>query len=85
MNRALSAFLAAAPQPQRAGLRAVLALGRRPRGLRLLRRLPLADQLASALLAMDHYDEDAVSRGLGWDAEAVAARGRELRRAEGRP
>jgi hypothetical protein len=85
VSRGLRTFLSAAPQPQRAGLRALVALARRPRGRRLLRALPPAEQLAHALLAMDRYDDDAVSRALGWDADAVAARGRELRRAEGRP
>jgi hypothetical protein len=85
MSRALRAFLDGAPQPQRAGLRVLAALGRRPRGARLLHRVPTAEQLAHALHAMDHYDDPAVSRALGWDAEAVAARGRELRRREGRP
>jgi hypothetical protein len=82
---ALDAFLAGAPEPQRSTLRALATLARRPRGRRLLRRLPPADQLGGALVAMDHYDDDAVSRALGWDATAVAARGRALRRAEGRP
>ena len=44
-----------------------------------------ADQAGWGLAAMDHYDDPAVARALGWDAEAVAARGRELRRSEGRP
>jgi hypothetical protein len=34
---------------------------------------------------MERYDEPALSRALGFDAEAVVARGRQLRRAEGRP
>jgi hypothetical protein len=62
-----------------------LTLGRRPRGKALLRRLAPADQLAWSLLAFERYDDPAVGRSLGWDAEAVARRGRELRRAEGRP
>jgi hypothetical protein len=85
MSAALDAFLDAAPPPQRAGMRALAALGRRPRGRALLRRAAPADQLAFALLAMDHYDDDATSRMLGWDAGAVVARGRALRRDEGRP
>jgi hypothetical protein len=85
MRRALDLFIAAAPQPQRAGLRAMTALGRRPRGVAALKRLPPADQLSYALLAMDCYDDPAVSRPLGWDPDAVVARGRELRRTEGRP
>ncbi len=85
MKRALHLFVAAAPQPQRAGLRAMTALGRRRRGMDALERIPPADQLAYVLLAMDHYDDPAVSRPLGWDPDAVVARGRELRRTEGRP
>jgi hypothetical protein len=85
VRRALDLFVAAAPQPQRAGLRAIAALARRPRGRGLLKRLPAADQLSYALLAMDRYDDPAVSRPLGWDPDAVVARGRELRRTEGRP
>jgi hypothetical protein len=81
----LEAFLTGAPEPQRSVLRAFATLGRRPRGRRLLQRLAPAEQLAFALLAMDHYDNEAISRELGWDAEAVVARGRELRRAERRP
>jgi hypothetical protein len=84
-GQALDAFLAGAPEPQRSVLRALASLMRRPRGRWLLERLAPADQLAFALVAMDRYDDDAVSRALGWDADAVAARGRELRRAEGRP
>ena len=34
---------------------------------------------------MGHYDDPEVARALGWDAEQVVARGRELRRSEGRP
>jgi hypothetical protein len=37
------------------------------------------------MLAAERYDEPPVARALGWDASAVVARGRELRRAEGRP
>ena len=44
-----------------------------------------ADQAAWGLVAMAHYDDPAVARSLGFDPEAVAARGRALRRAEGRP
>ena len=85
MDRALEDFLAAAPQPQRTGLRAVLALARRPRGAALLSRVPLLAQATRSLLAMSRYDEPLLARALGWDAEAVVARGRALRRAEGRP
>jgi hypothetical protein len=81
----LESFIAAAPWTQRAGLRLLLALARRPRGAALVARIPLAAQLARSLLALGRYDEPALARSLGWDAEAVVARGRELRRAEGRP
>jgi len=85
-RRALDAFLAAAPQPQRAGLRLLIALERRPLGRRMLgRRARTLEQLANGLLAMDRYDKPAHAVALGWDADAVAARGRELRRTEGRP
>jgi hypothetical protein len=79
------AFLAGAPQPQRALLRALLALVRRPGGMRLLARVPPLQQLAAALREMGRYDDDAVAGALGWDPVAVVTRGRELRRAEGRP
>ena len=81
----LNAFIAAAPWPQRTGLRALLAIARRPRGVALLARVAPWDQLARGLLTVGHYDDPQVSRSLGWDAEAVVARGRKLRRAEGRP
>lgn len=85
MSAPLDAFVAAAPQPQRAGLRAMVALVRRPRGNALLGRLAPADQLAYGMLAMEHFEDPDVSAGLGWDADAVAARGLALRREEGRP
>jgi hypothetical protein len=81
----LDAFLAAAPQPQRATLQTLLALGRRPRGMRALQRLAPADQLANGLLAAGRFEERGAATTLGWDADAVAARGRALRREEGRP
>jgi hypothetical protein len=81
----LDRFVAAAPPPQRAGLRLLLALARRPRGARLLRRLGPLEQAANGVLAMDHFDQPAAGVALGWDAHAVVARGRELRRVEGRP
>ncbi|MGO9888813.1 MAG: hypothetical protein ACLP0L_13010 [Solirubrobacteraceae bacterium] len=40
--------------------------------------------MIDGLVAMGVYDDPEVARTLGWDAEAVAARGRELRRSEGR-
>ena len=63
----------------------LLALARRPRGLALLARVPLAQQAAFSTLAFGRYDDPAVARELGWDAEQVIAAGRALRRAEGRP
>jgi len=81
----LERLIAAGPWPQRTGLRALIALGRRPRGARLLRLIPAADQLASGLLAMEHFEDPATARALGWDADAVVARGRRLRVEEGRP
>ncbi len=82
---ALDSFLAAAPLPERAGLRVLLALARRPRGAALLARAPLLAEAANATLALGRYDDPALAAGLGWDAEIVVARGRALRRAEGRP
>jgi hypothetical protein len=81
----IEAFLAAAPAPQRAVLRVLLALERRPRGARLLERAPVLEHAAAATLALGRYDDPSLAGRLGWDAAAVAARGRELRRAEGRP
>lgn len=85
MSVGLESFVRAAPQPQRAGMRVLMALARRPRGAALLAYAPLAQQAAHAILALGRYDEPALARSLGWNAAAVAARGRELRRAEGRP
>ena len=81
----LDSFIAAAPWPQRAALRVLLALARRPRGAALLAHVPLAEQAACSTLALGRYDDPAVAGALGWDADAVVARGRALRRAEGRP
>lgn len=81
----LETFVAAAPPLQRAGLRVITGLARRPRGRALLHRLGPLDQAANGVLAMAHFDEPAAARPLGWDADAIAARGRALRRAEGRP
>jgi hypothetical protein len=80
----LDEFTGGGPWPQRTALRLLVTLGRRPRGRLLLRRVPQADQLAQSLRAMEHFDDPAVSRRLGWDPLAVAARGRALRRSEGR-
>ncbi|HEY3827732.1 MAG TPA: hypothetical protein VGL57_00920 [Solirubrobacteraceae bacterium] len=85
MSQPLDGFLATAPQPQRVGLRALLALARRPRGARLLESFPTLEQLTCGLLAAERCEVDRTARALGWDAEAVVARGRVLRRAEGRP
>ncbi len=80
----LDMFLAAAPPLQRAGMRALVALARRPRGAALLARAPAANQLAQVVTSLGHYDDPELGRALGWDGEAVVARGRALRRAEGR-
>ncbi len=85
MERALEEFIVSAPQPQRAGLYVLIALASRPRGAALLGRIPPLAQAARSLLAMGRYEDPIVARALGWDAEAVVARGRVLRRAEGRP
>lgn len=85
MSNPLDRLVAAGRWPERTALGALLAIGRRPRGAALLRRLPPADQAAFSLLAMARYDDPDVARALGWDADAVVKRGRELRRAEGRP
>lgn len=84
-NDSLALFIRSAPAPQRAGMRALIALARRPRGRALLARAGAADQLAQMLTSLGRYDDPTVARTVGWDAEAVAARGRALRRAEGRP
>lgn len=81
----LNEFVASAPAPQRVFMRALVALARRPRGAALLDRVPALDQLAQVVTALGRYDNPELSRALGWDAEAVVARGRALRRAEGRP
>ncbi len=80
----LDAFIAAGPWPQRAGLRALLAVARRPRGAAMLARFAPWDQLARGLLTVEHYGDPRVGRSLGWDVDAVVARGRQLRHAEGR-
>lgn len=85
MSGALDDFLAGSPLPQRAGLRLVLAISRRPRGAAFLTSAPMLAQAAGSLTAMARYDDPHVARSLGYDAEEVVARGRELRRAEGRP
>lgn len=82
---ALKEFVASAPAPQRAGMHVLIALARRRRGRALLARAGTANQLAQILASLGRYDDPAVARSLGWDAQAVVARGRALRRAEGRP
>jgi hypothetical protein len=81
----LDDFIQAVPRWRQPGMRALLALATRPRGLKLLQRLQPLDQAASGLLALLRYDDPAISRLLGWDAERVAERGRSLRHAEHRP
>ena len=81
----LEEFVDAGPPLQRAGLKVLLAVARRPRGAALLARVPAAEQTAVSVLALGRYDDPARARELGWDAEAVIARGRAVRRAEGRP
>ena len=85
MRGPLDEFVAAGPPLQRAALRTLLLLARRRRGCAVLTRFSLAHQAAESLLAMGYYDDPARARQLGWDAEAVVARGRRLRREEGRP
>lgn len=80
----LTRFVDAAPQPQRSGMRLLIALERRPRGRRLLARAHAVDQLANGLVAMGRYEDPVRAVALGWDADAIAARGRALRREEGR-
>jgi hypothetical protein len=77
--------VAAGPWLQRPFLRALLAIAGRPRGAALLALAAPLDQVVRGLRTVGRYDEPAVARSLGWDAEAVLARGRELRRTEGRP
>ncbi len=83
--RPLAEFVAAGPSPQRIALRATLALVGRPRGRALLAVLGPGRHVIAGLAAMGVYDEPEVARALGWDAEAVVARGRALRHSEGRP
>lgn len=85
MKSALDDVLAASPTPQRIALRLLLAVGRRPRGAAFLMSVPTLSQATSSLLAMERYDDPLLSRSLGFDAEGVVARGRQLRKAEGRP
>ncbi len=81
MNEALDQLIRAAPAWQRPGMRVMFALARRPRGLALLHRLSPADQAAAGMLALVRYDDPALARRLGWDAERVVARGAAAREA----
>jgi hypothetical protein len=81
----LGEFVAAGPGAQRVALRAALALVGRRRGRALLAMLGLGHHVIAGLAAMGVYDEPEVARALGWDADAVVARGRDLRHSEGRP
>ena len=81
----LAEFVDAGPPPQRIALRAALAMTRRRRGRALLALLGPGRQVIDGLAAMTVYDDPDVARPLGWDAETIVARGRELRRTEGRP
>jgi len=63
----------------------LLGIARRPRGRAVLGLLVGADQALASVGAMGYYDRPEVARRVGWDADAVVARGRALRRAEGRP
>lgn len=85
MGDSLDTFIAAAPRPQRMVLRVLVSIASRPRGAALLGHLAPLDQLAGGLLTFGRYDDPLLSRALGWDSEAVVARGRELRHTEGRP
>ena len=76
----------AGPRPQRDGLRAAAVprdAGRAGDGCSA--RCRSRCRRADSVLAMSRYDDPALARELGWDADAVVARGRALRRAEGRP
>lgn len=85
MSDTLERFIACAPQPQRMGMRVLAALRRRPRGRSMLEHAPALNQLAQMLYALGRYDDAKVAEALGWDGAAVVARGKALRRAEGRP
>jgi hypothetical protein len=66
-------------------MRLLVPLARRPRARAILRLVAGADQALWAVGALGRYDGPEVARALGWDADAVAERGRLLRREEGRP
>ena len=84
MSDSLDEFVAAGPWPQRTAIRLLLPLARRPRGRAMLSLVGGADQALCGVAALGHYDRPEVARGLGWDAEGIVARGRTLRRDEGR-
>jgi len=71
------AWLAAAPRRNRLGLRALLRLaGRAPRPLR---------GVLDSMALLSYYGDPRVMARLGYDADAVAARGRAIRLRDGRP
>ena len=65
MSEDLDRFVAAGPPALRLGLRALLAVARRPRGSRLLERTPRLHTPALAALSLERYDDPVVSRALG--------------------
>jgi hypothetical protein len=85
VNPSLDVWIAAGPWPQRAAMRALLALAVRPRGAALLRRLGPVGQLTGSMVAMGRFDDPDRSAALGWDPRTVVARAGELRAAEGPP
>jgi hypothetical protein len=85
MGASFERFVSAAPPTRRVAMRLLITLAARPRGASVLARLPQLQQLAVSLHALSRYDEPSLARALGWDAEAIVARGRALRRSEGRP
>ena len=85
MPSSLEEFVDAGPWPQRAGMRLLVPMARRPRARAILGLLAGADQALWSVGALGRYDRPDVARALGWDADAVAERGRLLRREEGRP
>jgi hypothetical protein len=73
----LDQFIDAGPWPERAALRALVHMHARPRARRLLERhAPLAAQLATSMRGLGAYDDPATSAALGYDPQAVVARGR---------
>lgn len=72
-------LIATMPRWQQPAMRLLFALACRPRGIALLARLRPLDEAILGLLALVRYDDPARAQALGWDAEAVIARGREVR------